>query len=171
MNIKIDATSTRSILSALEQFERYISRIERLKTELPKALAEFGKVYAQDGYDSAYHNLFIGEDPGPTNINVTVKQTENGWSIIANGAEVCFVEFGAGVYLNSEGYLGEKPPGIVGYGEWGLGLGKNEHWYFKDSKDDIHITYGTKASNVLYYTAEEMRRRIEKEARRILADD
>ena len=169
--VTINALSMTSIYDALFNLEQFKKRLERLKTELPKSLADFGKVYAQAAYNMNIYNVLWDNSFETPHISVTTEPIEHGYRVLANGQEVCFVEFGAGVFFNGSGaYEGKLPPGIVGIGEYGYGLGKNELWAFKDAKGDKQVTHGTPASNTMYYTGQEIRRRIEEEARRILND-
>lgn len=173
MKITVDVLSKESIEAAIKAVEAFGEKVKKLETELPKALAEFGKVQARAEYDWAPYNLFWDNtwDDTPS-ISVRAEQTDKGWSVIANGEEVCFLEFGAGVFFEQAGnvYQGTRPPGVVGIGEYGYGLGKNELWSFEKGGAK-QWTHGTPPSNALYHTAEEIKRRVEETARRILNDD
>jgi hypothetical protein len=176
MKITINPLSLVSIEQAIKDITAYRTKLKRLEEELPKALAEFGAEYAKVGYSTTYHNLYWdpssdGLKTDPANITVTAKPTDKGWQVLAEGEEVCFVEFGAGVFLNADGGgMFERPEGVVGIGEYGQGKGKNNVWAFGSGKNR-KITYGTKAANVLYFTAKEIEDRIVETARRILTDD
>lgn len=171
MKITINPLSIASIEDAKKDLVEYQDKLKKLAEELPKALAEFGAEYAQEAYNTTIHNVYWDGSTDPANISVTAEQTDNGWRVLADGAEVCFVEFGAGVYFNADGGgLFERPEGVVGIGEYGKGNGKNDVWAFGSGKNR-KVTYGTPASNVLYYTAEEIKSRIEETARRILSND
>lgn len=176
MKIKVNPFSLVSIEKAIKDVTAYKAKLEKLAEELPKALAEFGAEYAQVSYDSTYHNLYWdattdGLKTDPANIKVTAEPTDKGWRVLAEGREVCFVEFGAGVYLNADGGgLLERPPGVVGIGEYGQGNGMYDAWAFGSGKNR-KVTHGTKAANVLYFTTREIEDRIVETARRILTND
>lgn len=169
MKITINAFSLSSVKDAVLHLRKYAAKLKRLEEELPKALAEFGAVQAQAKYDAAPYNLRPSGWTDQPQITVTAEPAENGWRVRANGQEVCFVEFGAGVYYNggNSSYLGTRPPGIVGIGEYGTGRGKQDMWAFGNPAE---WTHGTPASNSLYYTAREIEARIEETARKILND-
>lgn len=170
--IQINALSLTSIEKAIADIEAFKKKLKRLEEELPKVLAEFGKDFAQAEYNNAWYDVLWDGEPTSANISVTTEPVEHGFRVRADGAEVCFVEFGAGVFFEKAGlvYKGERPPEIDGIGEYGYGLGKNDLWSFEDSKKNRQVTYGTPPSNTMYYTGEEIRRRVEETARRILND-
>ena len=173
MKIAIDPLSESSWNAAIAQLEKYEKKIRQLETELPKALAELGETEAQVRFNSACYDILISGIWDTPNISVTAEPTEKGFAVVASGHEVCFVEFGAGVYYNGAGsYLGTRPPGVVGIGEYGSGLGKRWAWAFTDAvTGEKKITRGTPANDCMYFTAAEMRRRIADTARRILKND
>lgn len=172
MTITINPFSLTSIEKAQAQLETFKAKLKRLETELPRVLAEYGATVAKANFASAPYDILLNGSWSNANINVSAEQTDNGWRVLASGREVCFVEFGAGVWYNGGGetYLGTRPNGIVGIGEYGSGHGKQNVWAF-GTGDDKTFTQGTPASNAMYYTAEELKRRIVDEARRILSDD
>jgi len=170
ININVDIFSSGGIASARKSLERLIDRVQKMETELPKALAEYGMNAATVRFSSAVYDILLSGAWSTPDIRVSAEQTADGWAVVANGREVCFIEFGAGVYYNggNSSYLGERPKEIVGIGEYGQGKGKRDMWVFYDESDDKAWTHGTPANNVLYYTAQDMKARIEEEARRIL---
>ena len=177
MKIYVDLTM-RGISKAIGDLEKFIEKLKRLETELPEALARYGEVQAKARYDTAAYNIMLFDAQGNIdgsgshpNIQVHAEQEEDGWAVYADGQEVCFVEFGAGVYYNGDGgnYAGIRPPGIVGIGEYGRGHGKNPQWGLPKEAGG-GVTRGTPASNALYFTAQDMKEKIEEEVRRILND-
>lgn len=175
--ITINALSMTSIYDALFNLEQFRKRLERLVNELPQALAEYGMTGAQVRFAAAPRDILLSGLWKHASISVTAEpftgEEKSGWRILATGKddpkEVCFVEFGAGVYYTggNSAYLGRRPKGIVGIGQYGDGHGKQDVWIFKKNGEKF-FTQGTPASNALYYTGQEIRRRIEEEARRIL---
>lgn len=175
MKITINAFSLSSVKDAVLHLRKYAAKLKRLEEELPKALAEYGRDDAQVRFDNAAYDIvalvpglyqpFAGYHPS---IKVTAEPSERGWKVIAEGQEVCFVEFGAGIcYNGDDSYLGERPPGIVGIGEYGEGRGKQPQWLYGNPAE---WTHGTPASNALYFTAMDIEDIIEETARKILND-
>lgn len=180
MVLKLNVLDARSIDEAIKKIDKYIEKLKRLETELPKALCEYGAVQAQAKFDYAVYDVYAGSafEPevgtgGGTDIEVHAEPIDNGYAVIANGEKVCFVEFGAGVFYNGggESYKGTRPEEIAGIGEYGLGKGKKNSWYFTDEFGVVHKTHGTPASNAMYFTSQDMREKVEEIARRILNDD
>lgn len=174
MNIELDLRSFDSVNNAIKKMDAYTEKLKRLAKELPEVLAKFGINGAFVRFSSATYDVlteFSGGTSSKPYIMVSAVPRENGWSVEAKGKEVCFVEFGAGVHFNgAESYLGTRPPEMFRIGEYGEGHGKQDKWVF-GHRPNHKWTYGTQASNALFYTAQEMRRRIEEEARRIMNDD
>lgn len=170
MKLTINPLSIASIENTINVLDRYVTILKKLEEELPKALAEFGKVYAQANYNTAPMDIAPSGGWDSANITVDAVPVEGGFAVQANGKDVCFVEFGAGVYYNgSESYLGNRPPNVAGIGQYGHGRGKQDMWVFERDGEKVW-THGTPASNTLYYTAQEMRNRVAEEARKILND-
>ena len=170
--------SIKGLSSAIRRVDTLIKKLNRLEKELPEALARYGEIQAQAKYDTAAYNIMLFDAQGNLdgggghpNIHVHAERENDGWAVYADGVEVCFVEFGAGVYYNGDGgnYLGTRPPGVVGIGEYGKGHGKNPQWGLP-AEAGGGVTRGTPASNALYFTAQDMKEKIEEEVRRILND-
>ena len=171
-HISIDLMSSSSVGAALSEIEARIKKLQRLAEELPKALAGFGVTRAEVRFSNAVGNIFLSGSWETPVIDVYAMPIDGGWAVVANGEQVCFVEFGAGVYYNGDdSYLGERPEGIVGIGEYGEKKGNRPFWVYRDSSGDLQYTQGTPANNALFFTAQEMRSVIEEAARKILNDD
>ena len=181
MKINVNVMSVLSIEHAMEDLFFFLKKIEQLAEELPKALAEYGVPIAQVLYDNAAYDIYAhwGTDPYESpmqaehpDIKVTMESDGRGMSIVARGEKVLFVEFGAGVFYNGEeGYLGVRPDGVVGIGEYGKGYGNQKVWWFTDDAGERHVTSGTPASNAMYFTTQEVIEHVEEVARRILNND
>lgn len=174
MKINVDL-SINGISKAIDMVDLYIKKLDRLVKELPEALARYGEVQAQAKYNTAAYNILLYDSQGNLDgsgshpdIFVHAESEGDGWRVYADGVEVCFVEFGAGVYYNGDGgnYQGKRPPGVVGIGQFGKGQGKKTQWGIPGGA----VTRGTPASNALYFTMQDMKEKIEEEARRILND-
>ena len=172
MNISVNVLNPKSIQNAVDKLRAYAAKLRKLEEELPKALCDIGKVTAKANFDSAPYDILLSGGWSNANIFVDAVQTDEGWSVTANGEEVCFIEFGAGVWYNgAESYQGTRPDGVVGIGEYGKGQGKRNVWAFINKAGEKTFTQGTPASNAMYYASQEMRRRIVDEARRLLTND
>ena len=80
--------SVESCKQAIAELKRYQKEVRPKLDEVCKRLAEIGRDTAQAIFDSA------GEGNG--GVKVEIAQIENGWKIVAAGADVYFIEFGTG---------------------------------------------------------------------------
>jgi hypothetical protein len=105
---------------------------------------------------------------GNRSVSVTANQTANGWEIRADGEEVAFMEFGAGVGRTGwDG--GALPPGIVEHGQYGQGKGANPPWVFEYPKGSgkFRSTYGNDAANAMSGAMHVIRSRFPEIAREV----
>lgn len=164
---QIDALQEK--LKKLEEFEKYL-----------RSLAGAGIAIAQMHYDQGYlYNNAYGGDYG--NVSVTSKETDNGFVIEANGKQVLFMEFGAGITYSGQAYEGERPSGIVGIGEYvapypvnktGIPHGNQKAWGYEDSSSDtgLVITRGVPALQGMYRAKQYIMREVEKKVKELLND-
>lgn len=167
MNITIDLLDFGSIMAAKHKLEEYIKSIPDRCAELAKRLSEYGADRAKSMFSSAVYDLDMdNESRGDNGIVVTVSDPEEidggvVYTINADGENVCFVEFGAGVFYNSGGdpYHETRPEGIVGIGEYGNGNGKRPFWVFKapEYHDDNYFTHGTPEQPAMYLASKAMK--------------
>lgn len=168
--------SSESIQAAIQQIQDYKTWLEQKCTELSARLADMGLKSAQAiaaGARLEYFTLAGKDADGhktwkkfsvPADVSFKVEPSENGFRIVAGGDDICFIEFGAGVYHNgAESYPGERPPGIVGIGQYGAGHGMQEWWWVVDKLG----TNGTPTMKPMWEAAYEMRSRIEEVAREV----
>ena len=154
---------------AIAELDTTKARMDAKLDEFMRRLAEIGLATASVGYSAFAWTEFKNGNPieKKADISVTVEPIGNGYAVVAEGVEVMFVEFGAGVYYNgSESYPGERPEGVVGIGEYGKGHGKQDAWGYKDG-DGVTIARGNMPSAAMYYAKEDIRRDIERIAREV----
>lgn len=161
--------STQSIDKAIKEVEKYKQELIRKEKLFLERLAMIGVKEASIRFTTAIYD-------GVNDSTVTLEQTPNGYSVIAEGTAVAFIEFGAGVYHNSgEPYPNPRPEGIVGIGEYGKGKGKRRAWFYygeagtngeSDGKGLVK-TRGNPAAMPMWYATEEMRNAILQIAREV----
>ena len=169
--ITFDPLSISSIGSAVEELRQYQRWVERKAIELAEALSRVGI------YEASYR--FAGAMYDGTN-DVSVERTQDnagGYTIIASGQAVAFIEFGAGVYYNSGEYPLPKPEGIVGIGEYGKGKGKRQGWVYPEEngmgsngrvvKPGWVFTRGNPQAMPMYYASKEMQDKLLTVAREV----
>ena len=77
----------------LTDLSKVIKKLESIQRQLEKKSSRFCKKVAEEGRAEA-SRVYGGE------VQVSVVPIDNGYSIQANGYQVCFLEFGAGVETN-----------------------------------------------------------------------
>ena len=153
--------STSSIQDAIKQLRAYRKSIEDKKDKLLEELANIGVKEASVRFTTAMYD-------GTNDSSVSLETNRNGYTIVAKGKAVAFIEFGAGVYHNpGEPYPDPRPEGIVGIGEYGKGYGKRQAWGYKDESGELVVTHGNPAAMPMWYASEEMRDSILKIAREV----
>ena len=90
MRIVVDPLSKDSISKAIKALNTYKKDFAKKEREFVRRLAEIGVrlaggIYAVADYD------------GEHNITVYLKQTSNGYAVVAEGETVGFLEFGTGI--------------------------------------------------------------------------
>ena len=153
--------SVESIDNAIAEIKAFRDSLDRKKDKLLEELASIGVKEASVRFTTAMYD-------GVNDSSVTLETVANGYSIVAEGRAVAFIEFGAGVYHNSgEPYPNPRPEGIVGIGEYGKGRGKRQAWGFRDDSGELVITHGNPAAMPMWYASEEMRSKILKIAKEV----
>lgn len=138
---------------AIKQIEDYQRKLESGNQELVKRLAEEGNKLVRDGYSRA-----ASADNSDVRVN-PVEYKENEATISAEGSQILFTEFGAGIYYNGgESAIGNSPHPLgkeLGYtiGDYGKKQGRNDSWH----KPDGSVTHGTQASRTMYETGKTLR--------------
>lgn len=154
MNITV---TVRGLDEAIQALETYSSGIKQKVRELCRRLAQFGLLLAQVSYEGAAYD-------GTKDIQVTVEETDNGYKIVASGAAVLFVEFGAGItYGYGHPQPGKYGPGTYpGEGHWDDPNG----WWIPGTGEH---TYGNPPSMTMYNTAKDIKGEIESIAREVFS--
>ena len=110
-------------------------------------------------------SLYI-DNPSP--VTIGVEREGDGYAVYAQGDQVAFVEFGAGVFYNGGGnYLLPRPKEIAGIGEFGDHKGKQQTWGYYDDTGALHLTHGNPPANAFYHASEDIRRQIAQIAKEV----
>lgn len=154
-HIKIDL-STDGIESAVKELnDLKKAQSERLDAEA-KAIADLLCKKAQQNFANAWYDQLTQGVRREANVRCRVEKTVNGYRVVAEGEQVTFIEFGAGVYFNAPAGSSPHPRGEeLGFiiGEFGQGYGKKNTWgYYEGNGAErrIVITHGTAAQMPLY---------------------
>ena len=143
--------SSRSIQSAIKEVKSFQKSLDDKLDKLLEELAKIGVKEASVRFTTAMYD-------GINDSSVTLEPVAGGYSIVAQGRAVAFIEFGAGVYHNTgEPYPNPRPEGIVGIGEYGKGYGKRQAWGYRDMDGELVVTRGNPAAMPMWYASEEIR--------------
>ena len=157
INVDLDPAS---INAAIVQIRNYQEWIAKKADELTRRLAEIGADEARVGFTGAMYD-------GDNDTTVTVEPNgDNGYSIIASGTAVLFIEFGSGI---TYGY-GHPDPEVEG-AQMGPGTYPSDKGHWNDPNGwyyahDKH-TYGNPPSMTMYNTANDMRDKVQEVAREV----
>lgn len=156
--------SPKSLTKAIRDLKAYKSEFERKCDEVVSRLVQYGR-------DVAENRFLLAQYDGEKDISVTIRKDGTKYVIVANGYAVAFIEFGAGVHYNGTNgsYPLQKPPGIVGIGEYGFGYGKRDSWSFQQGNVWV-TTYGNPAYMPMYFASVEVRARIQDAIREVFGD-
>lgn len=153
--------SEREINSAIQLLKNYKREFLEREKRLVEGLAEIGLREASVRFTTAMYD-------GTNDVSVHLDTIPNGYSIVADGKAVAFIEFGAGVYHNgSEPYPNPRPQGVVGIGEYGEGHGKQKAWGYMDENNELVITRGNPAAMPMWYASEEIKNSVLKVVREV----
>ena len=161
MRIVINPLDPKSISDALNQVQKYKRDFSEKEKEFTRRLAEIGVRVAQSGFATADYD-------GVNDVSVSMVQTVNGYSVVASGKAVGFIEFGTGVkyaeWDNTD--MDYTPPK---HGTYGKGHGANPHgWWFKQNDGGkARHTYGNQPAEAMRTARDEMVERVIQIAREV----
>ena len=160
MKIVINPFDKKSIETAIKQVEQYKKDFLVKEQEFARRLAEIGFSVATAGYAVADYD-------GQNDVEVKMIPTKNGYSVVAKGSTVGFIEFGTGVKYRRYNDSGLKysPPER---GSYGKGQGKNpKGWYFSPHPGAIQHSYGNPPAEALLEARNSMIEQITQIAREV----
>lgn len=161
MRIVVDPFDQKSISDALAQVRQYKKDFFTKEKEFVRRLAEIGVRVAQAGFSTADYD-------GTNDVSVSMVQTGNGYSVVASGETVGFIEFGTGIkhpeWDNTD--MDYTPPK---HGTYGKGQGANPHgWWFKQSDGGkARHTFGNPPAESMRTARDEVVERVTQIAREV----
>ncbi len=161
MKIVINPFDKKSIDAALKAVQQYKKDFKAKEREFVRRLAEVGVRVAQAGYATADYD-------GVNDVVVSMEKTASGYTVVASGETVGFIEFGTGVKYPEWDNTGMEyaPPA---HGTYGKGQGKNPWgWWFKgnDGASARH-TFGNPPAEAMLTARNEMIERVTQIAREV----
>lgn len=161
MKIVINPLDRKSITDALKKVRKYQQDFQAKEQEFVKRLAEIGVRVAQTGFAVADYD-------GVNDVTVSMMPTASGYSVIASGKTVGFIEFGTGVKNPEWDDTGMDytPPA---HGTYGKGQGANPRgWWFKQNEGArARHTYGNQPAEAMRTARDEMVERVIQIAREV----
>ena len=92
-------------------------------------------------------------------------------TLVVQGQDIAFLEFGAGIHYNGAVGQSPNPKGDkLGYtiGSYGLGQGANDSWvYYDEEQGRFRMSHGTKASMPMYNAEVEILAKLKSVAKRV----
>lgn len=153
--------SEKGIQSLIDQLEKYRQNFEAKVDRFRQLVAERIRWTAQEGFSWAItSDIFVGAEPPPSDVTVTVEEDGDVSIVIAHGEEAVFIEFGAGIYYNGPAGQSPHPWGENNnfrIGEYDKGFGKRNVWPLPGSTHEMPIlTHGTPAAMPMYWGVQEV---------------
>ena len=150
MRIVINPFDKKSIENAERIVWQYKTDFEVKEQEFLRRLAEVGVSVASAGFSMADYD-------GVNDVVVSMEKTATGYSVIASGETVGFIEFGTGVrYPEWDGADVEYTP--PPHGSYGKGQGKNPWgWWFRNHEGaTAQHTYGNPPAEAMLTARNQM---------------
>ena len=159
--------SIKSIEDAIQQIEEYKSSFRYKLSLFLERLADIGITtiddnMATEGDSSPDHSAYVRIESSGDYAEAT---------LVLQGRDIAFIEFGAGVHFNENAGSSPHPKGAaLGYtiGSYGYGQGAKDHWtYMSAETGNRETSYGTKAAMPMYKAEVEMTERFKTIAREV----
>ena len=162
MKIVINPFDRKSIDTAIAQVKQYKKDFEVKLEEFTRRLAEIGVAVAEAGYATGVDYY---ESSG---ITVSLQKNGDGYSVLAEGEVVGFVEFGTGIRNREWDNTGMEytPPA---HGTYGKGQGKNPWgwWFYPHEGAAAQHTYGEPPVEAMRLARDEMIANVARLAREV----
>lgn len=176
--IKINL-SDKSIQNAIQELSKYRNWVNSKTSQLIKELAEVGIPVIEDNmakanytYDSK--NIRSGSNTEHyTHVKIHSFGSYSEATLILEGEEVLFIEYGAGVYYNGSAGSSPHPKGAVNgmvIGSYGKHHGVQKVWGYYDDNGDLVLTHGVKAQMPMYKAQTEIERQMVAVAKRVFSN-
>lgn len=173
--------------------ELSVSSLEKLKNDLlnyknndlPKRLDRFVLRLAESGIPTIETNIASagytydekGIESGSDTTHKTYVKLDRlvGMSkatLILDGEEILFIEFGAGVHYNGTSGSSQHPKGQENgflIGTYGMGYGSQQVWGYYADSGELVLTHGTKATMPMYKASQVIIKNVVKIAREVFS--
>lgn len=170
---------TKSVNQAIRELQRYRDEFPQKIARLRQMIAERIQWTAQQGFNVAIAgDTFLRVDgknkmsiqPYSSDVTVTVSHDDTVSTVLADGDQAVFIEYGAGVYHNGAPGDSPHPWGLeqgFAIGTYDKGKGVRNVWGYKDADETVILTHGTPAAMPMYRGAEEAIRALDEMVREV----
>lgn len=146
------------------ELERVRKSMAQKCKEIAVRLATHGAFVATEGFRTAIYDL----DDGGNDVTVNIEAKPRHTTLVAEGKDVLFVEFGAGArygYGHPQAQEFGFGPGTYNpaSGNWANEKG----WWYTGDDGESHHSYGNAPAMVMYRAAKEMRQILPEVAREV----
>lgn len=161
--------SQKSIQNAIDQLKVYQTELNNKNELFIRRLAELGipiidqNIALAQGDSDKNHNTYIKINRFDDYAQVT---------LVCEGTDLNFIEFGAGIHYNTPAGTSPHPKGEeFGYtiGSYGQGKGKNESWVYVSDSGEWVRSYGTEATMPVYKASVEIMQNIRRIAKEVFS--
>lgn len=164
--IKINL-SQKSIQDAIKQLRQYQSSLKSKNEIFVRRLSELGIPVIDQ-------NISMAQGDSDKNHNTYIKINTFGdfsqATLVCEGTDLLFIEFGAGIHYNTPAGSSPHPKGEeFGYtiGSYGQGKGKNDSWTYESETGEWVRSYGTESTMPVYKASVEIMQNIRKIAKEV----
>lgn len=153
-----------SIRLSVNDIDKAINSIEKYQQELQNKCELFVKRLAETGIPVI--DRAIGSTAGDsstehyTHIDIRHFQNYSSATLVLEGEDILFIEFGAGVHYNTAAGTSPHPLGEkLGYtiGSYGYGQGANDYWFYMAETGESVMSHGTRATKPMFYASKKIR--------------
>lgn len=166
--IKINL-SQKSIQGAIKQLRQYQNSLKSKNEIFVRRLSELGIPVIDQ-------NISMAQGDSDKNHNTYIKINSFGdysrATLVCEGTDLLFIEFGAGIHYNTSAGSSPHPKGQeLGYtiGSYGQGKGKNDSWTYTSETGEWVRSYGTESTMPVYKASVEIMQNIRKIAREVFS--
>ena len=131
------------VIAYRDEFQRKVDRLRQL-------VAERIAWSASRGFSTALVSDVVFGTGNESDVEVTVEDNGDVTTVIADGNEALFIEFGAGVFNNGPVGTSPHPWGTYTIGSYGKGNGAKNAWGYRNADGTITVTRGTPAAMPMY---------------------
>lgn len=152
--------SVKGINNLIKQLNAYKKELEAKNELFVERLAEIGIPVVEEHIAAS-----VGDSDKSHDIYITVRNygAISKATLVVQGKDLLFIEFGAGVHFNTPAGTSPHPKGQeLGYtiGSYGKGQGARDFWVYYDTAGEKQFSQGTMATMPLYSAYISIKRQI-----------